>query len=146
MKKASLAPGDGASDAAVRTGGRLRSGGWRCCAALAFLGRGGSGSGRALDAVGREFQHLVAHLLAGFELHHGPGRDANVPFGSVRVSSDPCLADFDLEDAEIPEFHGLPVADGFSDDFQGPLHDFGHVLLDQSGLAADGDHDVALGH
>ena len=99
-----------------------------------------------LDFGGIELFDRLFQLLAGAELDHGALGNADDVLRLVRVAALALLADLDLENAEVAQ---LDVAAGdqlFGDVVEGLLDDLGDVVLDQTGLTGDTDHQITLSH
>ena len=93
---------------------------------------------------GREFEHVGPHFLAGLEFHHGAGGNGHVGFRRVGIAADARLADFDLEDAEVAQFHLVALGERLGDVIERFLHHVEHLLLDEAGFIADANNQVTF--
>jgi hypothetical protein len=100
--------------------------------------------GKALEILSTE-KDTLAHDFSGLELHGRPGGDRDVDFGLVGVAPDPGAREADVEDAEIPQFHAVPLGEGLGNVIEGALDHLEDIALDESCFIADGYDEIALG-
>jgi hypothetical protein len=106
-----------------------------------FLARAVRGNlfGRG-DGRGRKLQHGFPHFLAGLEFDDCAAGDGDVGFGAIGIAADAGFANFDLEDAEITQFHGGATRHSVGNVIKCSLDYNEHLLLYQSSLFTDADY------
>jgi hypothetical protein len=65
--------------------------------------------------------------------------------GAIGVAADAGLAEFDLEDAEVAELHGLALREALGEMIERALDDVEDILLHHAGFVADANDQIALG-
>ena len=82
-------------------------------------------------------ENALTHNFTWFELHRGPRRYDDVGFWFIRVAANPSLGQANLEDAEISQFHVIPLGQTFSDMLKGLLYDCECLLLIDADIVTD---------
>src|SRR4030095_12545414 len=77
----------------------------------------------------RKLGDLLAHDLAGLELHCRSRRDDEAAARLVRVAANPGFGEFDFQNAEVSEFHSVTLREGVGDVIERPLDDVEDLVL-----------------
>ena len=99
---------------------------------------------RALEILCSQ-ENALAHYLAGLELHRGTRRNRHVDVWLVRVPADPGTSQAYLKHSEVTKLHAVSLGEGIGDVIERALDDIEDIALDESGLVADGNDEVAFG-
>ena len=86
---------------------------------------------------GRKFRHLLPHDLAGLKFYGRACWNDEAAAGLIGVTADTRLGQFDFENAEVTQFHGVALREGVGDVIEGPLDNIEYLMLNQAGFVAD---------
>jgi len=87
----------------------------------------------------------LTHNLASFEFHRGAWWNNKTATRLIWVSTDARLGQTRLKNAKIAQFNRDIVSETVGNFIKRPLDYIEDLMLDHTGLVANGDDDVALG-
>jgi hypothetical protein len=93
----------------------------------------------------RKLLDPLAHDFSSLELDRRTRRDNETASRFIGISSHPWFRQTRLKDSEIPQFDRDVIGQTIGNVIEGSLDDFEDIMLDHSGLIANGDNNIPFG-